>query len=213
MCHDYHKESIGESTTERTARLFALAEDIQRSVVTPSLTQILNDKKHDLPFLLNPQLSIPRPLDLRVDLRDNSDESLSNAARLVNKPFKKALRAMLTRLNLPQNRLEMGVVKRLAGITEKRMRGTTHIFDLNRATIVFENAEELQQILAALPSFFEIVCLDNKFLTQWEEATQPPCLQLNLRLQQELLPPELVALLIAGGGWVVEIATIDARFP
>lgn len=55
---------------------------------------------------------------------------------------------------------------------------------------------EICAILEALSRYFDsIVYLDNKFKQQWEEATQPPCLHLNLRLKRETLPAELLALL------------------
>jgi len=85
---------------------------------------------------------------------------------------------------------------------------------LNRATIAFADEAELKAILAALPRYFDaVVYLDNKFKQQWEQATQPPCLHLNLRLKRETLPAELLDMLPdggadrgdGGGGWIVEL--------
>jgi len=193
--------------------LYSLAEKKQASV-TQILTRILDDKKRSLPFLLSPLTDkIERPRGLQVAVLDHSPEGLSSAARLANKPFKQAVRALATELGIPTDkssssssasaspRVFFGPVKSLAGIIGKQKRGTksmmTNIFDLNRATIAFADEDELKAILKALLRYFDaIVSLDNKFRQQWAKATQPPCLHLNLRLKRETLPAELLAMLL-----------------
>jgi len=203
ICCAFHVEK--PPAGGRQAHLHEIATEKQHSV-TQILTQILNDKKHGLPFLLS-QANIARPQGLRVSVLDHSAEGLSFAARLANKPFKQAVRMMAAELGIPKERVLFGPVKSIAGISGKQQRGSSNIFDLNRATIAFESEIQLKAILGALPRFFDaILFLDNKFKKQWERATQPPCLHLNLRLKPESLPPELAELLAKeGGGWIVEL--------
>src|SRR5205085_1928011 len=85
-------------------------------------------------------------------------------------------------------------------------KGELTISDLNRATIVFKDEAELLAILDALSRHFEaIVVMKNKFEEQWQEASQPPCFHLNLRLKRSSLPLELTSLLSEPCTWVVEL--------
>jgi len=133
------------------------------------------------------------------------------------------VKALAAELGIPSERLMFAAPKSLAGISRKLLADdglevkreqpkhakqqpnkVLDIFDLNRATIVFTDQEELRAILDALPRYFkpELVVL-KKLEQKWEQATQPPCVHLNLRLKS--VPAELRPLLEAGGEWVVEL--------
>jgi len=226
LCAAFHQNSRQTTATaatqvpqellacDREAYLYFLAEKKQASV-TQILAQILEDKKRSLPFLLSQDTDkIECPRGLQVAVLDRSPEGLHMAARLANKPFKQAVRALATELGIPTASQANHAIIFLLFLSfcllylptrvlrsseefggDQTKSTTTNIFDLNRATIAFADEAELKAILEALPRYFDAVLyLDNKFRQQWAKATQPPCLHLNLRLKQETLPAELLAI-------------------
>lgn len=200
LCVTFH------STTERDVHLYELCMAKQKRV-SIILSRILNGKTQSVPILRVPQ-NIPRPTDLRLDVRDRTVEGLLVAARLANRPFKRALRALAAHVRISPGRVHFGAIKTLDFAEEKAEENLQleNLFDLNRATLVFEDETEFQAILTAIPSFFEaIVYLKNEFEEPWERAKQTPCLYLNLRLKNDSLPAEFLELLEPEGSWIVEL--------
>lgn len=182
----------------------------QQKSVAKILTDMLMIKRASSSYLGLIE-NIARPSSLKVAVR-GGPEGLLVAARLANKPFKLLLRALAASLNIPSGRLRFGRVKTIVGISRKLESKENDegkqpdIFDLNRATIVFETETELRAILGALPTYFEIVCLKNKFVIKGQcTVEQPPCLHLNLRLTRDKLPSALLELMEVDQGWVVEL--------
>jgi len=132
LCDAFHHSR----QMNREAHLYSLAQKKQASV-TQILTQILDDKKRSLPFLLSQDTDkIERPRGLQVAVLDHSAEGLSLAARLANKPFKQAVRALATELGIPTDQAMtitrssssasssarvFGPMKSLAGIIGKQL--------------------------------------------------------------------------------------------
>lgn len=181
-----------------------IAQDIQ-ILLKRILQQVLDQMKLGSAYLLE-QNERPRAVDLCQGVKDRAIPALLKAARIADKPFRNALTKIMNTLSLSFDCLIFGAIKDIDGISRKHTEPETEkvpVFDLNRATIIFKNENELKNLLQQLSFYFTIVYSLNKFKTQWTNASEPPCLHLNLTLLEPSV--ELAELMEPDGIWVFEL--------
>jgi hypothetical protein len=147
-------------------------------------------------------------------LQHMSAEGLVEAAEAIDETFCEIVDEFLEAIKLPRASRHFGPLKSLARVRAKmtKCEGQLCVFDMNRVEIVCKDRHELSMAVTNITLIGHIARIKNKFLGDWENPDQPPCVFYNLELNKSKFPETFRHLLADRTRWIVEVQITMPEF-